>query len=119
MTQSRGSNWPTPPPGTYIGPDGRELTLDEWSELYGRRKDNMAPESWWRRETVIDDEVRVSTVWLGLNHRWGPGPPLYWETMIFGGDHDEDQWRYSSREAALDDHERITRALRAGQDPDE
>lgn len=27
----------------------------------------------------------VSTVFLGLNHRFGPGEPILWETMVFGG----------------------------------
>jgi hypothetical protein len=102
----------------YFGPDGAELTLTEWSEMFEARAEDMGPESWWRRETRISDEVRVSTVWLGLNHRlFGDGPPLIWETMIFGGEHDEGQWRYSTRQAALDDHERIIAAIRAGEDP--
>ena len=30
--------------------------------------------------------VEVSTVFLGLDHRWlGGGPPLLFETMVFGG----------------------------------
>jgi hypothetical protein len=101
----------------YIGPDGAVLDADEWSDLLARRAEDMSLDSWWRRHTDISDEVRVSTVWLGLNHQWGAGPPLYWETMILGGEHDEQLWCYSSRPQALDDHERIVRALRAGQDP--
>ena len=61
----------------------------------------------------------MSSVWLGLNHNWGHGPPLIWETMIFGGDYDEHQWRYPTRQTCLDDHERIVRALREGRDPEE
>jgi hypothetical protein len=112
----------------YLGPDGRELTISEWDELFARRREDMSSDSWWRRETVISDQLRVSTVWLGLNHNFGDGPPLYWETMIFFAttpddiypDHHpgRDQWRYSSRQAALDDHERIVTALRAGITPD-
>lgn len=37
--------------------------------------------------------VRVSTVFLGLDHSWVPGQPLLFETMIFGGDHDGHQTR--------------------------
>jgi hypothetical protein len=36
---------------------------------------------------LADDEVgdvRVSTVFLGLDHRFGDGPPVLWETMVFG-----------------------------------
>ena len=34
-------------------------------------------------ETEID-KLRVSTVFLGLNHNFGEGPPILWETMVFG-----------------------------------
>lgn len=52
---------------------------------------------------VADTEsggIRVSTVFMGLNHSWGPGPPLLFETMIFGGDHDDHQERCSTWEEA-------------------
>lgn len=41
----------------------------------------------------------ISTVWLGLNHQWGSGPPLIYETMVFGPEDwsDLDCERYSSR----------------------
>jgi hypothetical protein len=90
----------------------------EWSALFERRGEDMSSESWWRKETVISDDVTVSTVWLGLNHSFLSGRRLYWETMVFGGDCDEEQWRYGSREEALDDHERIVRELRAGRCPE-
>lgn len=32
---------------------------------------------------------RVSTVFLGLNHAFGDGPPLIFETMVFGPDSDD------------------------------
>lgn len=39
---------------------------------------------------VVTNTVRVSTVFLGLDHNWsGNGPPIVFETMIFGGEHDE------------------------------
>lgn len=38
--------------------------------------------------------VHVSTVFLGLDHRhFGDGPPILFESMIFGGDHDQEQRR--------------------------
>ncbi len=52
-------------------------------------------------------DIRVSTVFLGLNHRFDEGPPLIFETMIFGGDHDETMWRYSTWEEAEAGHERV------------
>jgi hypothetical protein len=52
-----------------------------------------------------ENGVRVSTVFLGLDHQWGDGPPLLFETMIFGGPHDELQWRYSTRSEAMRGHD--------------
>ena len=41
--------------------------------------------------------LEVSTVFLGLDHRHGGGgPPLVFETMIFGGALDGHQWRYAT-----------------------
>lgn len=48
--------------------------------------------------------MRVSTVFLGLNHNFGVGPPLLWETMVFGGCFDDAQGRWPSREEALKAH---------------
>lgn len=50
--------------------------------------------------------IRVSTVFLGLDHGFGPGAPVLWETMIFGGPHDEYQERYTSYDDALAGHAR-------------
>ena len=51
-------------------------------------------------------EIHVSTVFLGLDHSFGSknAPPVLWETMIFGGEHDQYQERYTSRDAALKGH---------------
>lgn len=35
---------------------------------------------------------RVSTVFLGLNHQFGEGPPLLFETMVFGPEGADDVW---------------------------
>jgi hypothetical protein len=51
------------------------------------------------------DGVKVSTVFLGLDHQFGNGEPLLFETMVFGGPLDGEQDRYSTREAALAGHE--------------
>ena len=51
------------------------------------------------------DGVLVSTVFLGLDHRLGGnGPPILFETMIFGGPHDGDQDRYCTWEEAEAGH---------------
>ena len=57
---------------------------------------------------IAGDQHRwVSTVWLGLDHGFGMGgPPLIFETMIFGdhGVSDHGQWRYSTEQAARQGH---------------
>ena len=52
-----------------------------------------------------DRDNRVSTVFLGLNHQFGDGPPLIFETMIFSpGPLDQECWRYSTESEALVGH---------------
>lgn len=55
----------------------------------------------WRAGDTKIGGVRVSTVFLGLDHRFGDeGPPLLFETMIFGGKHDDFQSRCSTWDEA-------------------
>lgn len=61
-----------------------------------------------KQENILDKNgktVRVSTVFLGLDHAWNSKTPVLWETMIFGGEHDQNyQERYTSYEDALEGH---------------
>ncbi|MDR3083419.1 MAG: hypothetical protein LBV60_21295 [Streptomyces sp.] len=62
----------------------------------------------------------VSTVWLGLDHSFGAGPPVIFETMVFrhGSRDDEDCQRYSTElEARIGHAEEV--ALVAATVPDE
>lgn len=40
-------------------------------------------------------DVTISTVFLGLDHGWNDIPVVF-ETMIFGGEHDQYQERYTN-----------------------
>ena len=65
----------------------------------------------------------VSTVFLGLNHSWGDGPPLLFETMVFKSEVDSDgrrdtadefdMDRYATLEEAMQGHDRIVAQVRA------
>lgn len=55
--------------------------------------------------------VRVSTVFLGLDHQFGKGKPILFETMIFGGKRNGEQERYSTKREALKGHKRIVKEL--------
>jgi hypothetical protein len=70
---------------------------------------------------VCDDDVdgrRVSTVFLALDHNhFADGPPLIFETMIFGGEYDQHQWRYSTVKQAREGHRQVVAALKSGRAP--
>lgn len=62
-------------------------------------------------------EATVSTVFLGIDHNWGDGPPVLFETMVFGGDHDQWTDRYRTWDEAEAGHARVVAALREGVKP--
>ncbi len=64
--------------------------------------------------TMVDG-IRVSTVFLGLDHGWCDGPPVLFETMIFGGEHDQDyQERCCTWAEAEAMHKKAVKAAKAG-----
>ena len=85
---------------------GVEITLDEYGKLFTSEYQRV-------ERTEVGDDVVVSTVWLGVDHRWGDGPPLIFETMVFGGEHDEVQERYSTEEDARAGHQRWVKTVSA------
>jgi hypothetical protein len=57
---------------------------------------------------VADDHLpkhRISTIFLGINHSHGDGPPLLFETMIFSNREGEYQDRYSTWDEAEKGHQ--------------
>ncbi len=67
-------------------------------------------------ETV--DECTISTMFLSIDCDYD-GPPVLFETMIFGGEHDRMQWRYCTADEAIAGHKRIVEALKRGESPEE
>lgn len=65
---------------------------------------------------VGDDTIgplRVSTVHLVIDHQWGDGPPLIFETMVFGDDDHAPCWRYSTEKEARKAHLSVVDQLKA------
>ena len=73
--------------------------------------------------TQVTSEITVSTVFLGLDHRYtGKGPPVCFETMVFAPDHIQlkggdlfwTNWmrRYSSWDDAIAGHAAAVRKVR-------
>ncbi len=54
------------------------------------------------------DGVSISTVFLGMDHSFGGGTPLLFETMVFGGEHDGYTLRYETMEQAIVGHKITT-----------
>jgi len=52
--------------------------------------------------------MTVSTVFLGLDHNYGPeGPPLLFETMVFGPAFDQMYWRCATYLQAEEMHDTV------------
>lgn len=87
----------------WYGMDGNTISIEEGAALLQDDRRQIAL-------TVLgegDDEVRISTVFLVIDHGLG-NVPILWETMVFGGPLDMEQERYASREAALEGHQAMT-----------
>lgn len=89
----------------FYNRQGKEITLKEFGELhrnleYKRVFASTLPDGRW-----------LSTVWIGINHRFfGDGPPLIFETMLFSHDgpgESLNEWRFATEQEALLWHEII------------
>jgi hypothetical protein len=57
--------------------------------------------TWWKKNDrhVGNDTIngsRISTVFLGLDHSFGDGPPMLFETLVFDGPLDGEMERYET-----------------------
>jgi len=92
--------------GTVFHGDPNAAAL-AWARSFGdadRRR--VAVNSLW-------NGVFVSTVSLGMDHNWGGGPPLIYETMAFHtSDQHDPQERYSTEAEALAGHRKMVARYR-------
>lgn len=58
--------------------EGNPIDMLRWSVLVERGPTYMRV-----AQTTLANGLLVSTVWLGVNHQYGGGPPLIFETMVF------------------------------------
>jgi hypothetical protein len=86
--------------------------LIEWAKWFGDFKNRL--QVW----TTIGIGLAVSTVFLGVDHGFGDGLPLLWETMVRRGNEWCEQWRYSTRAQALKGHAAVVAWLKGeGEEP--
>jgi len=83
----------------------------------------MGADGEWNKERHIADdtigEIRISTVFLVINHAMGVRSPVLFETMIFGGPFDQYCERYSTAAEARKGHARVVQCIKDGIDPEE
>jgi hypothetical protein len=96
----------------YYDIDGNALT--------GWPLTNDDPDGFRIGDDDLPGGVRVSTVHLTLDHQWNKdGAPLIFETMVFGGEHDEWQCRYATKENAAAGHKAtVAWVLHEGPEPE-
>lgn len=107
----------------YVGHydmDGNRVSFRRWVEMYEGMYTPDATGHFPKTlgSTHVTENIWVSTVFLGLDHQWGDGPPLIFETMVFAdGDDDLLDWsgaetyRYSTKAEALEGHQRVVAEL--------
>lgn len=89
---------------------GSPITLAQWRVLF-EESDRAVADSALR---CRGKEVQVSTAWLGLNHNFldPDGPPLIFETTVWGGPMDGTVRRYSTEEEAKAGHSKTVQEVR-------
>ena len=84
------------------GKEVREASIEEWGRFLKKKELRQVG------FTKIDDEVEVSTVFLGIEMQ-PPKPgglPILFETMIFGGENDQYTDRYETWDEAEAGHQK-------------
>lgn len=122
----------------YYDKDGSPVEAGRWDDPeWAARFSQLWDDDYRRVASTVVGKARVSTVFLPVDHGFGEGPPIIFETMIF--DYDpvprwkrrwwrfrgrpfwyetpEHQWRYPSEALAREGHRRVVEALMAGRIP--
>lgn len=92
----------------YYSRTGQPISMEEWTD--DRSKDLVVAKT-----EVPEADAEVSTVYLGIDHSWDGGPPLIFETMIFGGLLDQYQKRWTTEDQAREGHQEAIDAAKEAQ----
>ena len=82
-----------------------EVDLMTWATWFETAERHVA------KEKV--GEVTVSTIFLGIGHSFGYGPPLLFETMVFGGQLDQEMERYTTYNEAESGHKKMVERVKS------
>jgi len=94
----------------YYDRQGNPISMNQWSAMF---KDWDAKNVAQTDVGVSGGTVHVSTIWLGLDHNWGGGPPLIFETLVQGGSLDQEMDRYTTEAEALAGHAAMCERVQA------
>jgi len=94
--------------------------MNDWYNLEGDTPVRVPPEevNWddrWQLVTEIGDSS-VSTVFVSLDHGFGDGPPVLFETLIFGGPLADEGERYSTKAEAEAGHVKWVKLVEEAKD---
>jgi hypothetical protein len=85
-----------------------ECDLITWGRFFEKMENRLVA------YTEITSEINVSTIFIGIDHRMcGKGPPVLFETMVFGGEFDGYDYRYTSWDDAETGHKMMVARARA------
>jgi len=95
--------------------EGQPIDVATANDLLGDRKYSRVALTRITSRSDPAVEYRMSTVWLGLDHNWGGGEPILFETMSFGGgeQQNESQWRWTTEATAIAGHAEIVATIAA------
>lgn len=90
----------------YYDRSGNNISFRDWARLCAWDEKNDL--NYKRVGGTTVGPYWISTVWLGLNHQYGTGRPLIFETMVFSKEEsDLACHRYATEAEAIAGHERV------------
>lgn len=89
----------------YYDKQGQPIGRERWGELLKDLGYRVIA------RTELGNEAFLSTVWLGIDHAFGSGPPVIFESLDFPAQ--EHMQRYCTEEEARAGHEALAAQLRA------
>jgi hypothetical protein len=88
----------------WFDQDGNPTNRDGWLAAFADRL----------IATDFFDDIKVSTVFIGLDVGLATNSkvPLLFETMVFGGSLDGEEWHWATKKEALKGHQWVCRQVR-------
>lgn len=81
--------------------------VERWSKEFFESNDRFL------KRTELENGITISTCFAGINLNFtDDGPPLLFETMIFGGEDDCTGYRFERHECAINYHDKLVKKYR-------